>query len=335
MSNYTQDNSSAKSKDHLQLMVLNAQDLFIFLDLYDGEDIENLTEQEWQKLGISLKGNKSKEKCQELAKCIRDNEADIVLVCEVGGPESLAHFAKHFLNDEYVSYSLPSNSDRGIDLGYLVKRSLPFKFNLKSHKDRVLRSKLYHYFSRDVLELAIGEGDELQMILLLTHLKSKLDMKKDDYEGRSRRQVEVRGVMDLFLELKNKYDVPVFIGGDFNGNASEVDTEQEFEQIYHLTDLKDVCYWDHIPIEERVSYYHFNRSGNRISQQLDYLLVPAEWSDLLVHGSVHFPHYRNLSGMPLPTPNGAEKKAILPSDHLPLVANFRLPPKNRGKHWPF
>lgn len=316
-------------------MVLNAQDLFLFMDLYNGEEVLNLTEPEWQKMGISLKGNKSLEKCKELAKCITDNEADIVMVCEVGGPESLEHFAKHILKGEYVSYSLPSNSDRGIDLGYLVKRNLPFKFNLKSHKDRLLRSKIYHYFSRDVLELAIGDDDEVKMVLLLTHLKSKLDMKKEDYEGRSRRQVEMRGVLDLFLELKDKYQCPIFIGGDFNGNATEVDTEQEFEQIYHLTDLKDICSWEQIPIQERVSYFHFNRSGNRISQQLDYLFVPAQWSSLLVPGSVTFPHYKNLSGMPLPLPDGHEKKAILPSDHLPLLAKFRLPPKNTGKRWPF
>lgn len=335
MSHHTPDHSFPRSQDHLHLMVLNAQDLFLFLDLYNGEDIASLSESEWQKLGISLKGNKPKEKCQELAQCIRDHQADIVMVCEVGGPDSLANFAKYFLNDEYVSYSLPSNSDRGIDLGYLVKRSLPFKFHLQSHKDRLLRSKMYHYFSRDVLQLSIGEDDEVRMILLLTHLKSKLDMKKEDYEGRSRRQVEVRGVMDLFLELKEKYQCPVLIGGDFNGNAAEVETEQEFEQIYHLTDLKDVCSWEQIPLDQRVSYYHFNRSGTRISQQLDYLFVSAEWSHLLVPGSVSFPHYRNLSGMPLPIPNGHEKKTILPSDHMPLLAIFRLPPKNRGKHWPF
>ncbi len=310
-------------------MVLNAQDLFLFLDLYNGEDIQSLTEKEWQKLGISLKGNKSKEKCQELAQCITDNEADIVMVCEVGGPESLEHFAKHFLFDKYESYSLPSNSDRGIDLGYLVKKDLPFKFKLKSHRDRLLRSKIYHYFSRDVLELDISnQNDEVQMILLLTHLKSKLDMKKDDYEGRSRRQVEMRGMLDLYLELEQKHNVPIFLGGDFNGNATEFDTEQEFEQIYHLTELKDVCSWEQFPIEKRVSYFHFNRSGNRISSQLDYLFVPAKWKSLIVNGSVCFPHYRNLSGMPLPLPDGHEKKTILPSDHLPLLAIFKLPAKN-------
>ncbi len=329
MSHQSPDNSA------LQIMVLNAQDLFLFMDLYEGENVLSLTEQEWQKLGISLKGNKSLEKCQELARCIRDNEADIVMVCEVGGPESLENFAKHILNDEYVSYSLPSNSDRGIDLGYLVKKELNYKINLKSYRDRLLRSKIYHYFSRDVLELAIGDEDEVRIVLLLTHLKSKLDMKKEDYEGRSRRQVEMRGVLDLYLELKEKYQCPVLVGGDFNGNATEKDTEQEFEQIYHLTDLKDVCAWEQIPIDQRISYYYFNRSGNRISQQLDYLFVPAEWQHLLVSGSVTFPHYRNLSGMPLPLPDGQEKKSILPSDHLPLMAKVRLPPKNTGKRWPF
>jgi hypothetical protein len=114
-----------------------------------------------QQLGVGFQlsdGITTGVACQH--KQATDNEADIVMVCEVGGPESLEHFAKHILKGEYVSYSLPSNSDRGIDLGYLVKRNLPFKFNLKSHKDRLLRSKIYHYFSRDVLELAIGDVTE-------------------------------------------------------------------------------------------------------------------------------------------------------------------------------
>lgn len=319
----------------LQIMVLNAQDLFLFMDLYEGEDISKLDETEWQKLGYSLKGNKSKEKCTQLAKTITDNNVDIVLVCEVGGPESLENFAKHFLKDEYTSYSLPSNSDRGIDLGYLVKKNPNFQFNLRSYKDRLLRSKIYHYFSRDVLELAIGQDDEMKMILLLTHLKSKLDMKKEDYEGRNRRQVEMRGMVDIYIELSNLYKVPVLIGGDFNGNAAEIDTEQEYEQIYHLTGLKDVCHWEQLPMEARISYYYFNRSGNRISQQLDYLFISDEWKHLLVPGSVHFPHYKNLDGMPLPIPSGHEMKSILPSDHLPLLAKIKIPLKNSGKDWPF
>ncbi len=303
-------------------MVLNAQDLFLFMDKHDQSPLESLNEIKWQLMSSSLFSNKSKEKCLQLAQCIKDAQADVVMVTEVGGPESLANFAKYLLNDDYRSLSLPSNSDRGIDLGYLTKKDLPFEFDIQSYIDY----KLPHpakKFSRDVLRLDMKDQSGLKMIFLLVHIKSKLDLKRADFEGRTRRVLEVKGLMEIYNEL-NKLNIPILIGGDFNGHAGERDTEEEFQEIYKVSDLKDIAHLANIPEEERFSYIYFNRGGNRFVQQIDYLFISEKYASMIDPVECYFPRYKNLEGAPLPIPRRMEQKNILPSDHYPFLATLKL-----------
>ena len=307
-------------------MVLNAQDLFLFMDKHDHSSIPvtELTEIKWQLMSSSLLSNKSKEKCQILANTIKEAQADVVMVTEVGGPESLANFAKYVMNDEYHSVSLPSNSDRGIDLGYLIKKTLPWKFDVHTYIDYRLPEPARR-FSRDVLRLDLKENDETKMILLLVHIKSKLDLRRADFEGRTRRVLEVKGVVEIYNDLSEKNpDIPILVGGDFNGIAAERDTEEEFKAIYELSDLKDIAFLANIPDEDRFSYIYFNRGGNRFVQQIDYLFISEKFANLIDAPECYFPRYKNLTGAPLPIPKRMEQKNILPSDHYPFIATLRL-----------
>lgn len=304
-------------------MVLNAQDLFLFMDKHDeNSPVKDLTEIKWQLMSSSLFSNKSKEKCFQLAQSIRDSGADIVMVTEVGGPESLENFAKYLLNDEFISMSLPSNSDRGIDLGYLVRKNLPYQFELHTH----VNYKLPHparRFSRDVLRLDLKQESETKMILLLVHIKSKLDLKRADFEGRNRRVLEVKGLLEIYSELSKK-EIPVLIGGDFNGHAGEKDTEEEFKQIYENTDLKDIAFLARIPEDERFSYIYFNRGGNRFVQQIDYLFISEKYASMVDPKECYFPRYKHLDGLPLPIPRRMEQKNVQPSDHYPFLATLKV-----------
>lgn len=307
-------------------MVLNAQDLFLFMDKHNHDElpVTELTEIKWQLMSSSLFSNKSKEKCQILALTIKEANADIVMVTEVGGPESLANFAKYVLDDEYFALSLPSNSDRGIDLGYLVRRSLPYKVDIHSHIDYPLPLPAKR-FSRDVLRLDLSENGSMKMILLLVHIKSKLDLKRADFEGRTRRVLEVKGLLEIYQKLTADYPkIPILIGGDMNGHAGEKDTEEEFKPIYETTDLKDCAFLANIPEEDRFSYIYFNRGGNRFVQQIDYLFISEKFKDLLIPTECYFPRYKNLTGAPLPIPKRMEQKNILPSDHYPFVAGIKF-----------
>ncbi len=312
--------------ENMKVMVLNAQDLFLFMDKHDHEKspVTELTEIKWQLMSSSLLSNKSKEKCQILANTINEAEADIVMVTEVGGPESLSNFAKYVLSDKYHAISLPSNSDRGIDLGYLIKKTLPYTFDYHTHIDYKLPEPARR-FSRDVLRLDVKENDQMKMILLLVHIKSKLDLRKADFEGRTRRVLEVKGLIEIFNDLSGKYpDIPILVGGDFNGIAAETDTEEEFKPIYELTDLKDIAFLSKIPEEDRFSYIYFNRGGNRFVQQIDYLFISEKFANLIDTAECYFPRYKNLTGAPLPIPKRVEQKNILPSDHYPFLATLRV-----------
>ena len=308
---------------NLKVMVLNAQDLFLFMDKHDQSlPVENLTEIKWQLMSSSLFSNKSKEKCLQLAQAVKDAQADIVMMTEVGGPESLTNFAKFLLEDEYVAISLPSNSDRGIDLGYLIKKDLPYTHEIKTYIDYVLPHPAKR-FSRDVLRLDLKEDGNLKMIFLLVHIKSKLDLKRADFQGRSRRVLEVKGLIDIYNSLQTE-NVPVLVGGDMNGHAGEKDTEEEYQQLYKLTDLKDIAFLAQIPDEERFSYIYFNRGGNRFVQQIDYLFISEKFAHLIEPSECYFPRYRNASGAPLPIPRRMEQKNTLPSDHYPFLATLKV-----------
>lgn len=311
--------------NNLKVMVLNAQDLFLFMDKHNHSElpVTDLTEIKWQLMSSSLFSNKSKEKCQMLALTILEADPDVVMVTEVGGIESLTNFAKYLLNDSYEALSLPSNSDRGIDLGYLVKKSLTHDRKLESHIDFPLPHPAKR-FSRDVLRLDLLHEGKPQFIFLLAHIKSKLDLNKSDFEGRSRRIHEVKGLIDIYLKLQKKFpETPILVGGDMNGHAGEKETEEEFKQIYELTDLKDMAYLANIPEEDRFSYVYFNRGGNRFEQQIDYIFISENFKDRIIASECYFPRYKNLTGAPLPIPKRMEQKNTLPSDHYPFVATLR------------
>lgn len=311
---------------NLKVMVLNAQDLFLFMDKHNhsSANVTDLTEVKWQLMSSSLLLNKSKEKCQILAQTILDCESDIVMMTEVGGIESLSNFAKYLLNDRYSAISLPSNSDRGIDLGYLIKNKLPFETQIKSYSRFKLPGPA-KFFSRDVLRLDLETDDAKKFIFLLVHIKSKLDLKKSDFEGRTRRKIEVEGLTELYKRIEKEFpSTPILVGGDFNGQAGEVLTEEEFKVIYEKTDLKDIAFLAGIPENERFSYIYFTKGGNRFQQQIDYLFLSKRFKNLIVSDGCCFPRYKNLSGSPLPIPMKQEQKNLLPSDHYPFVATLKI-----------
>lgn len=303
-------------------MVLNAQDLFLFLDKYQGEDPLELNETKWQLASSSLNANKPKEKCLQLANTILESNADVVMMTEVGGPESLNNFSKYVLKDQYLGISLPSNSDRGIDLGYLIKKNNLFEYQIHSYINFPLPDPTKK-FSRDVLRLDIFNQGKLKLILLLVHIKSKLDIKKTDFEGRGQRALEIQALVNIYQELL-RFKVPILIGGDFNGIAAETDTEEEFNPIYNETDLKDIAYLANIPTQERFSYIYFSRTGHRVQQQIDYLFLSDKYRHLIDPLECYFPRYKNLEGGPLVLPKKPEFKHILPSDHFPFLATIKI-----------
>src|SRR4051812_38264525 len=112
----------------ISLCTFNVENLFVFLENYSGEDLNLVSEKSWQSFTYGMTPNKPLAKILSLAKAILDINADIYLLCEVGGRTSLENFNRHFLQNRYLVFHEESNSPRGIDLAYLVKKDLPFHY---------------------------------------------------------------------------------------------------------------------------------------------------------------------------------------------------------------
>jgi endonuclease/exonuclease/phosphatase family metal-dependent hydrolase len=327
----------------LRIVEFNVENLFLLLDHYSGQDLSTVTEREWQSFSSSTTPNKPLNQVRELARAIRTMNPDILMLCEVGGSESLVNFSRHFLDNAYATHLIEGNSDRGIDIGYLVKRSLPFTYDLQSHKHRSidflypherlsketgydhLRSARVksHRFSRDVLELRVYEDPDEHpvLILMLVHLKSQLDRSRIDPGGRDRRKAELEKLVDIHNEISKEFSgkTPLVLGGDFNGKASLPDPDQEFEAVYKETNLKDCLEAAQVAKDDRFTHQQIynNRVGS--NKQLDYLFIPPELALRVNRDETWVYRYQDQTGMTLLIPRTFNEKRMLPSDHFPVV----------------
>jgi endonuclease/exonuclease/phosphatase family metal-dependent hydrolase len=302
----------------IKLMLFNTQDLFVFMDNYQDENLQELNEYQWQKLTSSFYGNKELEKVKDIARAVLEVDPDILMLVEVGGEESLINFSRYFLNDQYQVFHAPSNSDRGIDTGYLVKKDLPFKIRLRNFsKVRLNNGKKP---ARGFLRLDL-QKDDAKLAVILTHLKSKLDLKKEDYEGRGQRKAEVDFLIKMLREHPANY--PLVIAGDLNGVIYKEETEEELKSLAQA-DMLDVLEHIQIPVDERFTYVYFNNGGNRFPMQLDYILVNKLYSDRIFTDESGVYRFKTESGIEMSMPDNRLQKSYFPSDHYPVVLSFMV-----------
>lgn len=320
----------------LKLCLLNAENLFLLFDQPVSADL--LKQEQWQTRSTSVYENKPLRKCRELARAIREIDPDILMLCEVGGLESLSHFNELFLQGAYSPVLTEGNSDRNIDVGFLVRRGQPYYFDLSSNKQRPI-NYLYpherqsidaglpvkvqsHRFSRDAVELKLFQKDRENpfLIVLLTHLKSRLDRDRIDPNGFERRQAELRTLLEIRAELAQAHPrAPVLMCGDFNGNAGLHGTDEEFRPLYESTLLRDVLELQGAAMDARSTFYNI-RNGNRAEgRQIDFCFLPPELVPFLKKNSALVYRYKDERGVPMDPPHSLDAKLALPSDHYPLV----------------
>lgn len=328
---------------NLKFSFINAENLFLLFDEIPTAEALTLDEAKWQRLSTSVYENKPLDKCLELAKSLKEINADIVMLCEVGGMESLKNFNDLFLNGTYSAILSEGNSNRNIDVGFLIRKNLPFYFDLQSNKHRLI-NYLYpherdslnskypvssvkstppsHKFSRDVAELRLFKKDVEKPFLgiLLTHLKSRLDPEGIDPGGFERRQAELLTLIDIHKEFLDKHpDAPVMVVGDFNGNASLVDTDVEFKPLYEKTELKDVLELAGLTPENRATFYKVRSTSRTEGRQIDFCFLPPSLFHHLKEKSAYVYRYKDEFGMNSGIPMTLDAKLKLPSDHYPIV----------------
>ena len=295
----------------LKVLIWNVQDLFIFIDKYHDENLEQISEAKWQLLSSSLKNNKEIHKVKEISSLIQKLDFDLCLLTEVGGRESLENLNKHFLNSKYDVIHFPTNSDRGIDLGMLAKKDFYQESKAEFHCDKV--------FARGVLqyEIKLKSGDSFRFFL--THLKSKLS-KENDFEGRSQRKSEVERLCAIYEEKIKLEDMPTFICGDFNGIISGKETEPELTVFKNKHDLYDVLELLQRSSFDSGTYTYFDKHQNINLMQLDYALCDEKWKKLLTNST----EVLNFDGGPRSGIETSRKqRALAPSDHYPIFLNIK------------
>ena len=316
----------------------NVENLFLLFDQLVPADFKSLTEDQWQKLSTSVYNNKPLKKCIEVAKIITDNKPDIMMFCEVGGLESLKNFNELFLNSEYLCALIEGNSNRHIDVGYLIKKNPTFYFDIISNKNRPLNF-LYphelisqahgfkikaasHTLSRDCVELRLFSKfrEKPFLILLLTHLKSRLDPERIDPGGTERRSAELKTVIEIYKDLQAEFqNIPILLCGDLNGFAGLRNPDPEFLPIYQQTDLQDIFEVANVSVDKRSTFYQIKNGGKVDGRQIDYCFIPKKLWPYLSTTEKCFVHvYTNEQGLPLDPPSNMEMKSHLPSDHYPL-----------------
>ena len=332
-------------RHRLRIVEFNVENLFLLLDHFEpsrSPAFSSITEKEWQRLSSSTTPNKPIEQVRQLARAVLEMDPDILMLCEVGGRESLQNFSRHFLGDKYAAHLIEGNSDRGIDIGYLVKRSLPFTYDLLSHKHRSidflypheklsqesgyahLRSarKESHRFSRDVLELRVYEESERPvLILLLVHLKSQLDRTRIDPGGRDRRRAELEKLVKIYNEIDAEFEgqSPILLAGDFNGRAALPNPDAEFAALYKDTQLQDVLEAAGVAGDERFTHMQIARNRTSLNRQIDYIFIPPELAKRVNKDESWVYRFRDELGMTMLIPRNLNEKRLLPSDHYPVI----------------
>lgn len=308
----------------LKIVQLNAENLFLLT-----------TTKENSSTDIPL-SPKAVDKTSELARAILDMDPDVVLLCEVGGKDSLDLFNGAYLKDQYFSTLITGNSDRGIELGYLVKKNLGLKIQHFTHKKREIGRNADDeaiYFSRDLGELRLyaknaKENEAPKLIILHSHLKSKWDRTGLDPLGKKQRKMETAAMVDVFLTHKKNFpQTPTLITGDLNGIALRHGGEEEFQDIFQKTELSDILEVLNLPENLRTTFIHFEKDAPATPQQLDYIFLPPELVSLVDKENSGIYHYKDTQNLPLALPKNSFERYLLPSDHYPVVLtlkNFRL-----------
>lgn len=299
----------------LKIMEYNVENMFMHLGKYAKmplKDFEKMTDSEL----------KSDSDLQGVATAIKDENPDLMVVEEVEDIETLSTFASKYLNGAYQAYLVDGNDDRGIQIGYLVKKDLPLSITLESHKDVTWVDPTDHQtdklFSRDAPALLIRRQRDRSdappaLIFIGNHAKSQRD-RGGDPGSNILRTAQMKAIGSIVDDYQKEYgpNTPIILGGDFN-----VDVRNN-PQVQPIRDRMDDAF-DIMGVRglDRVTQTFHPRNGSAEFHQLDALFVAPCLKDNVV--SIEAYRYKDASGNAKPLPQTFEERSRNPSDHFPIV----------------
>ena len=286
-------------------------------------------------LELEGKAPKPVAKIQGLADAILESKLDVVVLEEVKDEASLKEFNSDFLKSQFEPIFQAGN-DPSSHVVFLVKKDLPFEVTYLSHKaiqkaDPVTGAT-GAILSRDLPALVVhaknpkpGIRDPL-FVFIGTHFKSKRP-RPGDFESRALRKTQVETAVEVIADIKKKFgtDVPVMLGGDFNG---ALHSEAEFASLWSSGAVEDPFKIVEMKTgkvftpDQRVTHTFFPQDGGRDAKQIDAVLVSPSMKDSVKDVQVY--RYKDSSGKELPLPATYAEREKNPSDHYPLILTLDL-----------
>jgi endonuclease/exonuclease/phosphatase family metal-dependent hydrolase len=298
----------------LKICSYNLENLYIGLDRFNNHDLESLSELDYQGLSTStLNKNKTLFKVLELADTIRKIDADIFCLQEVISKTSLLNLNKYFLENAYNVVLEESNSNRSIYVGFLIRKGIDYSTESYS-KWKLSNGRLA---SRNLTSITVKKADQDILSLLGVHLKSKRpdENKTNTYDVR---ELEVELLFKIQNDIKQKYNCPIMILGDFNANFN---TEPEFNRLSRCgyTDFVKIKHGDNY---ENVGTFATNYLETKV-QHLDFILIEKKYHDRIDLGESDIHLYKNEYGDKITLPYNKIERQFLPSDHCPIFLTLK------------
>jgi hypothetical protein len=307
------------SVKEIKLMAYNVENMFMRLGKFakmSPEEFKNMT-------GSELK---PANELEGLAVAIKDENPDFIVMEEVEDVETLAKFAQDYLGGVYQPFLVTGNDQRGIQIGYLVKKDLPLQVTLESHKDATWvdpnDNRQHQLFSRDAPALMIrrqgAQPDSAPALIFIGHhAKAQRDRGADDPGSnilRTAQMKEVGSIIDDYQSLYGK-EIPIVLGGDFNIDVRKAaDVQPIRDRMRDPFDIKGLIGLD------RTTHTYHPRQGSAQFHQLDALFVTPSLADNVV--SIKAYRYKDENGDEKPLPQSLTERARNPSDHFPVVVTL-------------
>ena len=294
----------------ITFMTYNVENLFVSKINRDSEDSHYPGAPETLKSDEDLDG---------VAEAILEVNPDIMTVQEVDDLYALEKLNETRLDGAYNEYLIEGNDERGIDVGFLVKKNLPVDAVVETHKDvkwyDPIDKKNIKLFSRDLpaLILTIKGHKKPFLIILGNHAKSKRD-RSGDKESNMIRTAQHQAAMQIMQNYQNTYgqDTPIIFAGDFN---TDVRKGKEVEPVRKMMkDAFDVAV-ETVPAKDRITHSFHPAGGSTVYAQIDGIFVSDILTASIIKASIY--KYKNKDGSEKPLPRTYDERSANPSDHLP------------------
>lgn len=266
-----------------------------------------------------------------IGQMIREEDPDILVGSEIEDIEILEKFAQDHLGGRYYALLIEGNDPRRIDIGFLIKKDLPFDFELQSYRNVTgpYNNEETRIFSRDfpVLNLWPMGADRQQAPFLAIgglHNKSQRDS-TNDQKSKRRRSLQTAQQMDIVDRYLNIYGekYPFILAGDANAELRRSFRYKEFRPYWTHGYIDSFDLLDPpLPRDERITHSYFPTKKGKYSQ-LDGILVPGP--DVIGFNMVlnaWVVPYKDEEGQILPHPKSKEERRKQPSDHLMVKAEI-------------